>query len=547
MTDTGKRRNIWMPFIFALLIVSGIFIGRYFLSVQDNNTGNSLFIYPQTDKIETVLNLIKEEYVDTINMKELEEKVIPHIIENLDPHSVYIPAKDLAQVNEELEGNFGGIGVQFSIQDDTVIVVSVISGGPSEKVGILPGDRIIKVNDTLIAGVGITNNDVIHKLRGEMGTKVNVSIKRRNVKDLIDFEIIRGEIPITSVDVAYMINDSTGYIKIDRFAQNTYEEFITALAKLKEQKCKNIIVDLRNNSGGLLDQAYRITNEFLKKDELIFYTQGKAQPRREVRANGIGSCQNNKMIVLINEFSASASEIFAGAIQDNDRGLIVGRRSFGKGLVQSQIPLPDGSALRLTVARYYTPSGRCIQKPYKRGDAEDYYKDIMNRYEHGEFFQKDSIVPGDTVKYYTKSGRVVYGGGGIMPDVFVPRDTTQFSDFYYTVRASGLIYQFALKYADEHRKEMQDLKDADAILEYLNKKPILQEFISYVKSKKVKVDPGQVQRSKVIIDTELKAYIARNLIDNIGFYPIMQKVDNVLQVAIKEMNKKFPFEEDKQD
>ena len=532
-----------MPLIFALLIVAGIFIGRYFLTAPNNRSGNSLFIYPQTDKIETVLSLIKEEYVDTINMEALEEKVIPHIIENLDPHSVYIPAKDLKEVNEELEGNFGGIGVQFSIQDDTILVVAVISGGPSEKVGILPGDRIIKVNDTIIAGVGVTNRDVIHKLRGEMGTKVKVTVKRNNVKDLIDFEITRGEIPITSVDVAYMLNDKTGYIKIDRFAQNTYREVINGLANLKEQKCKNIIIDLRNNSGGLLEIAYQITNEFLHRDELIFYTQGKAQPRREVRANGIGSCQDNKLIVLINEFSASASEIFAGAIQDNDRGLIVGRRSFGKGLVQSQIPLPDGSALRLTVARYYTPSGRCIQKPYKIGDSEDYYRDIMNRYEHGEFFQKDSVVPGDTVKYYTKSGRVVYGGGGIMPDVFVPRDTTEYSAFYYTARATGLIYSFALKYVDKHRDEMKNLKNADEILNYLNKKPVLQEFVKYAKNKKIEVDPKQVEHSKEIIDTELKAYIARNLIDNIGFYPILQKIDNVLQVAIKEMNKEFPFDD----
>jgi len=541
MTDTGNKRNLLMPLVYALLLITGIFIGRYFLTAKSISGGGSLLIYPKTDKVETILNLIKEEYVDSINIKNLEEKVIPHIMDNLDPHSVYIPAKNLAQVNEELEGNFGGIGVQFSIQNDTVMVVAVISGGPSEKVGILPGDRIIKVNDTIIAGVGITNNDVMRELRGKMGTKVKVSILRRNVDNLIDFDITRGKIPLTSIDIAYKINENTGYIKIDRFAQNTYQEFITALAKLKKENCKNIIVDLRNNSGGLLDIAYSITNEFLKRNELIFYTEGKAQPRREVKANGIGTCQDNKLIVLINEFSASASEIFAGAIQDNDRGLIMGRRSFGKGLVQSQIPLPDGSALRLTVARYYTPSGRCIQKPYKIGDAEDYYKDIINRYEHGEFFDRDSIIQNDTLKYYTKSGRVVYGGGGIMPDIFVPRDTALYTNFYYDLRANGVIYQFALKYADENRNELKKNRDADSMLKYLNTQPVFNDFIKFLKKKKIKIDTKELKRSRPLIDVELKAYIARNIIDNKGFYPIIQQVDNVLQEAVKEMNKDFPF------
>jgi len=541
MTSNSNRNRILMPLAFALVLVSGVFIGRYIFSLQGSMNANSLMIYPHQDKVETVLNLIRDEYVDSIDMKELEEKVVPHIVENLDPHSVYIPAKELKQVNEELEGNFSGIGVQFSIQNDTVMVVAVISGGPSEKLGILPGDRIIKVNDTTIAGVGITNNDVIHKLRGEKGTHVKVSVMRRNVDKLIDFDITRGEIPVNSVDVAYMVTDETGYVKIDRFAQNTYQEFVTALATLKKEGCKNIIVDLRNNSGGLLDVAYRMTNEFLRSGDVVFFTQGKAQPRREVKANGIGSCQDTKVIVLINEFSASASEIFAGAIQDNDRGLIIGRRSFGKGLVQSQIPLPDGSALRLTVARYYTPSGRCIQKPYVRGDAEDYYKDIIHRYEHGEFFARDSVVQNDTMKYYTKSGRVVFGGGGIMPDIFVPRDTTMYSDLYYTMRASGLIYQYALKYADENRNVLKKYTDADSMLKYLNKQSVFTDFIKFVKKKKVKVDQKQLQRSMPLINNELKAYIARNIIDNKGFYPILGREDNVLQEAVKEMKKDFPF------
>jgi carboxyl-terminal processing protease len=541
MTGSGNKRQLYMPFIFAFLLVAGIFIGRYFFI--PNGSGNPLLIYPQTNKLEALMNLIEEEYVDTIDRQAIEEKIIPNILTNLDPHSVYIPAKHLAEVNQELEGNFGGIGVQFNVQNDTVLVVAVISGGPSEKVGILPGDRIVKVNDTLIAGINIHSNDVMKKLRGKMGTQVKVSIKRRQVDKLIDFEITRGKIPLFSVDVAYMVDDKTGYIKIDRFAQNTYQEFITGLAKLKANQCQQLIIDLRNNSGGLLDVAFRLTNEFLKRDELIFYTQGKSQPRQEVRANGAGSCQDTRIIVLINEFSASASEILAGAIQDNDRGLVLGRRSFGKGLVQSQIPLPDGSAVRLTVARYYTPSGRCIQKPYENGNSEDYYQDIMDRYRHGEFFEKDSIEQNDTLKYYTKSGRVVYGGGGIMPDIFVARDTTLFSDVYYNLRASGTIYQYALQYADDNRETLQSFTDAAAIKAYLDTQPILKDFMAFTKGKSIPIKTSDLEQSKELLDNELKAYIARNTIDNEGFFPIIHRLDNVFQQAVTSINEDEFFEQ----
>jgi len=534
MTQQKSRKQIYLPVVFAFILVLGILIGRHFMPNSGSSKGNPLLIYPQTNKLEALLNLIEEEYVDTVNRDEMEENIIPEILKNLDPHTVYIPAKDLAKVNEELQGNFGGIGVQFSMQNDTVMVISVIPGGPSEKVGLLPGDRIVAVDDSIIAGKSIATNDVMKKLRGEMGTKVKVGILRRPQKDLMDFEITRGSIPITSVDVGYMIDDQTGYIKIDRFQQTTYHEFLTALAKLKANRCKQVIIDLRGNSGGLLDVAIRLCNEFLAKKELIVYTQGKSQPRQDVYANGAGTCQDSKVIVLIDEYSASASEIFAGAIQDNDRGTVIGRRSFGKGLVQQQIPLPDGSALRLTVARYYTPSGRCIQKPYDNG-LEDYYHDIYNRYEHGEFFNQDSIQQNDSLMYETKSGRKVYGGGGVMPDIFVPRDTSMITDYFVKLRMNGIIYRYALQYSDNHRKELDQYVTADGIKEHLDNKPIMREFLRFAKDKGVKYNAKEFTLSKQIIDTEIKAYIARNIIDNDGFYPIIHDIDDVLLRALEEL------------
>jgi len=525
-----------MPVIFALLVVLGIFIGRNFMPAPSGGKGNPLMIYPQSNKLEAIMDHIVEEYVDTVNREAVEEKIIPEILKNLDPHTVYIPAKDLNKVNEELQGNFGGIGVQFSMQNDTVLVISVISGGPSEKVGLLPGDRIVMVDDSIIAGINIDTNEVMKRLRGEMGTEVKVGIVRRPDSDIIPYTITRGSIPMFSVDVSYMVDDKTGYIKVDRFAQTTYQEFLTALAKLKANNCEQIIVDMRGNSGGLLDVAIQMCNEFLAAKELIVYTEGKAQPRHDVYANGAGSCQDTKVIVLIDEFSASASEIFAGAIQDNDRGVVVGRRSFGKGLVQQQIPLPDGSALRLTVARYYTPSGRCIQKPYDNG-VEDYYHDIYNRFEQGEFYNQDSIHFDEDLAYKTKSGRTVYGGGGIMPDVFVPRDTSMITDYFINLRANGIIYRYALQYADNHRQELEELRTASAISQHLDKNGMLKEFLVFAKDKGVEFNQVQYDISKSLIRQEIKAYIARNIIDNEGYYPIIHEIDEVFKKGLIEARK----------
>ena len=534
MTEQKKNtsKQIYFPIILAIVLVFGMWVGRITMPAGGSDSGRRLLLYPQSGKIQAIIDLIKEQYVDSINVDKLEEKVIPEVLKNLDPHSVYIPPKDLKAANQELEGKFGGIGVEFSMQNDTVMVISVVSGGPSEKVGILPGDRIITVNDSVIAGVNMPTNDVVGMLRGDIGTMVNVGIKRRNRNKLINFEITRGSIPLYSVDVAYMIDDSIGYVKINRFARNTYQELLGALAKLKAHSCSHIIVDLRGNSGGYLDIAISMVNEFLDKGDMIVYTEGLHSPRQEVHANGNGSCKDADLTVLIDEFSASASEIFAGAMQDNDRGLVIGRRSFGKGLVQQQFPLPDDGALRLTVARYYTPSGRCIQKPYTNG-VEDYYKDIFYRYEHGEFFNRDSISVNDSLVYKTVGGRIVYGGGGIMPDVFVGRDTTNFTDYYFNLRESGSIYQFALDFADRNRNELSRFQTVDELKAYLDNQPIGDLLVAFATKEKVSYNAAQFQISKELIVNETKAYIARNILDNEGFYPIIRAQDEVLNKALE--------------
>lgn len=536
MSIQNTKKQIVLPLIVAATLLIGLYLGHLLTASSATEGNNKLTIYPQTNKLDRILGLIEEEYVDTVDKQKLIEELIPDILKHLDPHTVYIPAKELEEVNQELEGNFGGIGVQFSIQNDTVMVVAVVSGGPSEKMGILPGDRIVAVNDTTIAGTKITNNDVMKKLRGPLGTKVKVGILRRNLTKALQFDITRGIIPVYSVDVSFMITPEIGYVKVNRFAKNTYEEFVTAIAKLKANNCKKIIIDLRGNSGGFLDVAFNMINEFLGQNELIVYTKGKSNPRQDMNATGSGSLQNTQIAVLVDEFSASASEIFAGAIQDNDRGIIVGRRSFGKGLVQQQIPLPDGSAMRLTIARYYTPSGRCIQKPYEDGNA-DYYSDIMKRYKHGEFYQKDSIQLTDTTVYKTKKGRIVYGGGGIMPDVFVPRDTTAFTEYYYQLREKGIVYQYALQYADQNRDKLKALNNATAIETELAKTNLVSELVKYAESKGIKTVPAQLAISRHIIDNEVKAYIARNIIDNDGFYPIIVKTDKEVAAAIEALNK----------
>jgi len=530
-----EKRNriiIWMPVFLALALIIGIWFGS---KLQSRKSASLPILMNNGNKLSLIMSLIENNYVDTVDSKQLIEDAIPEVLTQLDPHTVYIPASDMQEVNEEMEGNFGGIGVQFSIQNDTVMVVDVISGGPSQKLGILAGDRIVMVNDTLIAGVGIKNDAVMGKLRGPKGTKVNVSIARKGFPELLPFEITRGEIPIYSVDVSYMIDSKTGFVKVGRFAEKTYEEFIEAMDKLSQSGAGQVIIDLRSNPGGYLGAVIKMVSEFLDKDEMVVYTQGRTQPKREYRTSLQGKYFGKKVIVLVDDFSASASEIFAGAIQDNDRGTIIGRRTFGKGLVQEQIPFYDGSAMRLTVARYYTPAGRCIQKPYDKGN-DDYYEDISRRMAHGEFEQRDSIHYSDTLKYYTRKNRVVYGGGGIMPDIFVPADTAGISSYYTKITAGGTVYQFALDYADKHRNDLASLKTGAQFIQYLKAKNCFNEFIAYAAAKGIPRDENGLKQSGQILEIQMMSYIARNIMGEEGFYSIISSIDNTLQEAIKTLS-----------
>jgi carboxyl-terminal processing protease len=526
----NTKFSVYIPIFLAVALAAGILIGNRLTKNSGTNTPS--LSMSNSNKLDAILDLIQNAYVDSVSTDSLVEKTIPELLKNLDPHTSYIPAKDLVGVEEEMRGNFGGIGVQFSIQNDTVMVVDVISGGPSSKLGILQGDRIVTVNDTLLAGKGLKNEKVLSKLRGEKGTKVSVGIKRKGFKDLIGFEITRGDIPIYSVDVSYMIDQATGYIKVSRFGEKTYEEFMAGMDKLHLQGMKTVIVDLRGNPGGYLNAVIKMVNEFLDKGELIVYTEGNSQARKTYKADSRGAFRDKNVVVLIDDFSASASEIFAGAIQDNDRGWIVGRRSFGKGLVQEQIPFNDGSAIRLTVARYYTPSGRCIQKPYDKG-TDEYYKDIMDRAIHGEFQKADSIKYTDTVTYRTLSGRIVHGGGGVMPDYFVPADTLGYSPYYSKITQKGLVYQFALDYADTNRKELSKMTTTEQFDTYFQKTDILKMFVAFAEKKGVKPTNGDLKTSSKIIDYQTKAYIARNIIGEEGFYPIIKNIDKALLEAIE--------------
>ncbi len=525
-----------MPVFLAVTLIFGVWLG---IKLQNRKIGALVPTQLSTNsKLDVVMKLIEGNYVDAVDSKKIVEDAIPEMLKQLDPHTTYIPAKDLQGITEEMTGNFGGIGVQFSIQNDTVMVIDVISGGPSQKLGIRAGDRIVKVGDSTMVGKNIKNELVFRKLRGPKGTKVNVSILRKGLPGLLSFDITRGDIPINSVDVSYLLDNKTGYVKIGRFAERTYEEFMGAMAKLESGGADQVIIDLRGNPGGYLSAVTRMVSEFLDKGELIVYTTGRTQPKREFDAGNRGKFFGKRVVILVDEYSASASEIFAGAVQDNDRGTIIGRRTFGKGLVQEQIPFYDGSAIRLTVARYYTPSGRCIQKSYKKG-TDDYYADLTRRFVHGEMEQKDSIHMADTARYFTRLKRVVYGGGGIMPDIFVPADTSGNSTYLFKIMQKGLVYQYAFDYADRHRAELSKLKTGAEFSDLLRKRTILGEFLQYAVKNGVANDESGIKTSGKIIETQLMAYIARNIIGEEGFYSIISTIDNTLQDAVKTINSKY--------
>ncbi len=520
---------IWVPLIMAIMFVGGLWIGKDLL----NTTGSR----ESEKKLSTILSLIDTEYVEPVNIDSLIEKTIPQLLEKLDPHSTYIPSSDLRAVNDELDGSFSGIGVSFMINNDTIAVIEVLSGGPSEKVGLLPGDRIVTINDSVVASQGITNENVMTMLRGEKGSKVKLGIKRANAPKILTYEVTRGDIPVNSIDASYIIAPEIGYIKVNKFGRTTYSEFITSLTKLRNLGAKKYIIDLRGNGGGLLDMPILMANEFLPSHCPIVFTRSRTG-REDTHAvsDGTGSYQDSEVAVLIDEYSASSSEVFAGALQDNDRALILGRRSFGKGLVQRQSVLPDSSAIRLTTARYYTPSGRCIQKEYTPGKSENYGNEIIERYNHGEAFYVDSIKLNKELKYTTLNGRTVYGGGGIMPDIFIPNDTSGITGYYLNVANAGLLQKFAFEYCDLNREKLSECKNTEELLAKLPTDAILlQSFVKFAVQNKIPARWYYITKSSDLIINHLKAFIARDILGNPSFYDIYNRRDKSVLTAVEKL------------
>ncbi len=522
----SKNTIAWIPIVIALSLIGGIWLGLHFSNKVSHTSGQR--------KLDNILGLIESDYVDEVDIDSIIELTIPKLMANLDPHSTYIPASELQAVNEDLDGSFSGIGVSFTMLTDTVTINEVIPGGPSEKVGIMPGDRVITINDSLVAGQGIVNTDIVKMLRGEKGTTVNLGIKRNNSKNLLTFEVTRGDIPVNTVDAAYLINPTTGYVKVNKFGRTTYSEFFTSLVKLKAAGARNFILDLRGNGGGFMEMAIMMANEFLPANSPIVYTRGRNDDdESRVFSDGTGSFIDSELVVLIDEYSASASEIFAGAMQDNDRALIVGRRSFGKGLVQRQTTLPDSSAIRLTVSRYHTPSGRCIQKDYQLGKRGTYEQEILDRYDHGEFYNSDSIKFNKDLQYTTAGGRTVYGGGGIMPDFFVPNDTAGISSYYINVLNAGLLQRFAFEYSDRYRERLSAAKNVNEILALLPPDDeLLQLFVSYAAQNGIPARWYYINISQGLIVNYLKALIASDIIGRQAYYEVANTIDPAFIQAV---------------
>lgn len=529
---------IWYPLVISIAIVLGIVIGNYISTKK--------FTLDKDRKINAVLNLIQSEYVDSIDVKDLVEQAIPAIIGNLDPHSYYIPASDIRAENEKLDGSMSGIGVSFFMMNDTANVDQVIPNGPAEKVGMLAGDRIISVNGESIVGGTLTAEGIRSKIRGEKGTKVRIGVKRNTSKKTLTFTITRDDIPMNTIDVSYMLDDKTGYIKIAQFGKNTYDEFFAALSKLKKDGASRYIVDLRGNPGGYVEMAILMVNEFLEQGELIVYTKGRKEREDiQVWSDDQGSFHDAQVAVLIDEYSASASEIMAGALQDNDRGLVVGRRSFGKGLVQKQIYLPDSSAIRLTIARYYTPSHRCIQKDYTLGDEDDYSKELYDRYSHGELYSADSIKVDKSKIFRTANGRIVYGGGGIVPDIFVPNDTTGITTYYRAVANLGLLQQYVYTYVDINRDQLKNVKTVKQLMGMMPSDDALTyDFVCYARDNGVPMRWYYINLSRSLIARQLRALVIRDVLGSEEFYRYYNRTDNTVNAALKALNDgkgKFPI------
>lgn len=505
-----------LPLVIAISLVAGMYIYKTLFGTKGIAIRKGI-----DNKMELLLQTIVENYVDTISYDTIVEEAIPVILEQLDPHSYYIPKTFRAEADEPIRGNFDGIGIQFNMRNDTVYVVETIAGGPSEKVGIISGDRIVKVNDTIIAGIEASTDKIMSYLKGPKGSKVTVTVLRYGIADTLEFTITRDKIPINSIDVSYMVSNNIGYIKIARFSVNTYREFMEKITELKQQGMQKLILDLRGNGGGVMQDAILIADEFLSSGKLIVYTEGKARERTDFFASARGFLHNDEIAILIDEWSASASEILAGAIQDNDRGTIVGRRSFGKGLVQEPMYFDDSSELRLTVARYYTPTGRSIQKPY----GKDYENDLMNRYKRGEFTEADSIKQDETLQYITPEGKIVYGGGGIMPDIFVPADTTRGSGFFRKVRRMGIDFQFSFDYADKHRAALQKLPNVKAIDKQIDNKTMMTQFVEFARKKGVQ----DTYIHDDFLEKQIKALIIRNISGEQGFYMLINEIDSTFK------------------
>lgn len=535
----NNRTSRFVPLIVAVSLVAGIVIGVFY---ANHSSGNRLsIINSSSNKINDLLHIIDDEYVDTVNMSDLVEKALPKILSELDPHSRYIPAKEAQQENDELKGSFGGIGVSYTVRNDTIHIQNVIKGGPSDKIGIMPGDKIVTVDGKPFVGKECTVETAPQKLKGPKGSQVEVGVVRRGVNKVLKFTITRGDIAVKSIDAAYMVAPGVGYIKLNSFSETTYQEMLVALAKLNVQNCRNLVIDLRGNGGGVMDAAVRLANEFLPANRLIVYMQGRKCPRKEFRSDGRGAYQHIPLVVLTDELSASSSEIFAGAMQDNDRATIVGRRSFGKGLVQLPIQFRDGSEVYLTIARYYSPSGRCIQKPYAKGDEDDYEMDLMNRYSHGEFYSRDSIKLNGP-KYKTTLGRTVYGGGGIMPDVFVPKDTTGITPYFQAAYNMGLIIRFTYNYTDDNRPALSKIEKPMLMVDYLKEQNVINQFATYASTQGLKRRNRMIIKSKKLFEQELYGRILYNMYDMAAWVEYLNQTDPTILKALEilKAGKAFP-------
>ena len=534
--DKKKR---YMPLLMALCTVLGILIGTFYANHFSGNRLN--IINTESNRLNNLLHIIDDQYVDTIDVNELVEKAIPQILSELDPHSTYISAKDVALMNDDLKGSFSGVGIEFTIREDTIHVQNVIADGPAERAGVVAGDKIVSINGKPFVGQVCTNEEAMHRLKGEKGTKVTIGILSYGNTKVKEITITRDDIRTKSITAAYMLDDTTGYIRVKNFGENTYAELLVALATLSQGNLQNLVIDLRDNVGGYLQSAVQMANEFLPAKRLITYTQGRKSPRQDYRSDGRGAYQHIPLCVLINAGSASASEIFAGAIQDNDRGMIIGRRSFGKGLVQQQIAFPDGSMIRLTVARYYTPSGRCIQKPYTMGSSDSYEKDLVDRYEHGEYFSEDSIKH-DGPAYKTTIGRMVYGGGGITPDYFIAEDTTNMTSYYKKASMTGLILQFAYTYTDDNRAKLNTYKEMMELADYLVKQNTVEKFADFADNHGLKRRNLMIQKSHYLLERYINSRIIYNMLDDQAWNQYINQDDDCIKKALEifKANAAFP-------